>query len=139
MPFKYRWHIQGRVMLVEGYGDIELEEFEKLARLELPDQILNEKMHVIILSQEIQSTPPMQQLAKLDVSDKRGWLIFVSTEDNALGRFIASVAMQVLGIEVRFVNTLQDAQALLKRVDLTLAGYNFPTDIDQYPILEHLE
>ncbi|GEM_PF-1871847 len=139
MPFDYRWHIKGRVLLVMGSGDLSLQAFQQLASTEFPDQIITEKLHVILFSDEIKSAPPMQQLAKLNVPENRGWIVFVSEDNNPIGRFIASVAVQLLNLDMRIKPTLEDAQALLKRADVSLAEYDFPASIDEFSLLGRIE
>ena len=135
MSFSYRWHVEGRVLLVEGTGDVSLEHFQTLSTLEIPGQVVDQNVHVILYSDNIKSTPPMQQLSKLEVADNRGWVIFVSENDNKVGRFVASVALQLLGIGMRIVPTLEEAQAILKRVDVSLFEVDFPTDPHIYAFL----
>lgn len=49
-----------------------------------------------------------------------GWSLFIG-EMNALTRLVVSVTNQVSGLDIKLVNTLEEALLLLKRVDLTLA------------------
>lgn len=135
MPFDYRWHVVGRVALLDGYGDVTLDEFEQLAQLIYPEQNEQMPLHVLIYSDKMETIPPLQKLGKIKTEGNRGWVIFVSADENPLGRFLATVATQLLGLQMRIVPSLEEAQALLKRVDQTLVDTSFPSDPHFHPEL----
>ncbi len=136
MGIKLEWLLAGRVILHRNVGDVTATD---LLDVDAPlNAMLLEgtqpEVHVIVLANP-HGEGPMSLRAFTAATwmrnERLGWTVVVGLENIVL-RFVADAASQVFNMKTKFVDTPEEAIAVLKRVDLSL-----PDDIDIPDVNDH--
>jgi hypothetical protein len=120
MPYKISWHDK-RTILVELIGEISSDEFLTMTNesFELV-QAATERIDAIVDQSQAAALPrSINTLAKSIPRNKhpnQGMTILLIPKMNQLGRFAASTLLQVLGLEYRIAQNMEEAEAILQKL-----------------------
>lgn len=126
MPYQTRWLVEGKVVLTEFSGNIDIEDLlendKDLYRMVTEGEA---PVHIICLASEVDKFP--KQIAKINQSaepylrnEAMGWFVLVGL-DNRLIRFIGSTVAQVTKLKMKQTDSLEEAVGVLKKIDPRLA------------------
>lgn len=119
MPYQISWH-NPNTMLIELSGDVSPEDFlnitsESFALVEAA----NEKIDAIIDQSQAKTLPLNLRVLVDSVPRNRhpnqGMTVMLIPKMNQLGRFAASTLLQILGLEYRIAQTMEEAEAILQK------------------------
>jgi altronate dehydratase len=124
MPYKLEWYQEERIAYFELIGDVTAGELET-ACTRLRDEYLDTgtpPIHVIVDPRGINSHPndvrAIHRATQLYAEHKNlGWLLIIGVE-NRVSIFLANIALQSFKRNFRMVASLEDADAVLQRVDI---------------------
>ena len=120
MPFTYSWLIKGQVIMIEGYGEVSVEDLEQ--DNEVIQSYLDESdarfVHIVGDMAELQALPPIREFTINQwANDPRiGWFVLYGM-NNRSTNFILAASTQMLNLRTRTVKSLPDATRFLRRVD----------------------
>jgi hypothetical protein len=127
MPHEIKWLIEGHVIFIRYWGDIEIEEFETISQETIAQYISKVKrplMHTIIDIRETGKIPT--NLAKIQNATKSifqhpqmGWTTVYGRDDKIM-LFISNMLSQIMRMRFRTVNNRDEAVSFLKTVDESL-------------------
>lgn len=129
MSIETTWYIPGKVLYQRYHGIVTLEDVRQSSReaAERYQQVADHRQHYII---------DMSDTGKLDVNlqglrdlkppeGNTGWSVVVANSNplvNSFTKFMSVAASQFLGIRLRIVNTLSEAEAFLSEMDNEVAS-----------------
>jgi len=123
MPYKISWYNK-RTMLVELLGEISSEEFLTMTNesFELV-QAATERIDAIVDQSQAEALPrSINTLVKSIPRNKhanQGMTILLIPKMNQLGRFAASTLLQILGLEYRIAQSMEEADAILQKLHIS--------------------
>ena len=125
MPFEVKWYVEGRVSTARDWGEFTLEEMKASNVLSL-EHIRGGKapVHLLIDTRAINTLPTsfIPMLKEIEVfrqEPNMGWTVMVT--NSSLLQFFGVLSSNQLKMPFRAVGNYEEANALLKRVDPTLA------------------
>jgi hypothetical protein len=122
MPYKISWY-DNRTLLIELIGVISADDFlavtnESFALVEAA----SERIHGIVDQSQALSLPlSINSLARYIPRNKhpnQGMSILVIPKLNPIGRFAASTLLQILGLEYRIAQNMEEAEAILQKIHI---------------------
>lgn len=119
MPYTISWHTDNRIMLVQLLGDVTEDELTSITNesFEMVQQS-DVRVHAIVDQSAIESIPKslkaMSSSMPRNRSDNQGVTVLVIPDMNRIGRFFGSMVLQLVGLEYRIVDSMNEAEALLK-------------------------
>jgi hypothetical protein len=123
MPVGLAWLVEGHLVLAKGWHALrsdELADFDArvISMLESANRPL---VHGIHDYSEALAMPPIKDLVQLKSGrhPKIGWVIVVGLHDRMM-KFFVSIALQIFGVRVRFMDSVQEALSFLQDIDSTL-------------------
>ncbi len=126
MPFEVTWYVEGRVSLGRDWGDHTLEEMQASNRISL-EHIRSGKppVHLMFDTLEVTSLPksylPMlREIESFRHEPNMGWTIMI-THSSVL-HFFGVLSSNLIKQPFTAVKSYEEANAVLRRVDPTLAG-----------------
>lgn len=116
------WYIPDKVIINKAWGEVSNDRYREAAHLlyEMVASADQQPIHVISDTRELTRLPGIRAMSDIKRHAQMGWLIQVGLQDKIL-EFLSSVAFQAAGFQIKFVPTLYEASALLRRVDPDLA------------------
>ncbi|PJF21133.1 MAG: hypothetical protein CUN56_12645 [Phototrophicales bacterium] len=125
MPYDLSWYIEKRVMMIYLTGHITTEELYEMTD---ETRVLLEqgegKVHALVDYSQAESIPrslsTLVNEIKREKDPKQGITILIMPKTNKMMQFVANIMMQVIGLEFRQVQTMDEALNTLRRVDPTL-------------------
>jgi hypothetical protein len=120
MPYKISWYDK-RTLLIELIGEISSDDFmamtnESFALVEAA----SERIDAIVDQSQAKSLPlSINTLAKNIPRNKhgnQGMSILLIPKMNSIGRFAASTLLQILGLEYRIAQSMEEADAILRKI-----------------------
>lgn len=121
MPYEIKWLLENRIVYMRDYDECVLEDLrdavEDLYKL-LGDG--EKPVHLIHDNRDVTKYPISMETLKSVVKKhaNMGWIVFVSQDK--LARFITVVLSTAVGQSAKHAETLDEAMAILRKVDLTL-------------------
>jgi hypothetical protein len=120
MPYKISWYNK-RTMLVELLGEISSEEFAAMTNASFAlVEAANERIDAIVDQSQAQSLPlNINTLARNIPRNKhgnQGMTILLIPKLHQLGRFVGSTLLQILGLEYRIAQSMEEADAILQKL-----------------------
>lgn len=118
MPYTISWHTKNHIMLVELSGIVTEDELTAITdeSFELVKQS-TERVHAIVDQSAVESMPKSLKALNNSMprnrSEKQGITVLIVPDMNRWGKFIASTLMQLVGLEYRIVNSMEEAESLL--------------------------
>lgn len=125
MPYKTFWHKPDKIVFSEVIGN-----FTEAELMEVSQQIRDEYLakgikpvHVICDARSITEYPRnvmmIRRASEIYLKHpSMGWVIFIGF-DNPLVRFLSNAVAQISGVNFRHVGTLEDAEAILEKIDFS--------------------
>lgn len=126
MPYQISWLLEDRLMLIQLHGKVSIEEIGQCAH-ESQSRVANGKapVHAIADLRGIETVPydprGLIQEIRYIRTDKSGFTAVIAT--NPIVRFLANTALQLTSGQTRFCQDVEEAMAVLKRVDTTLEAH----------------
>lgn len=119
MPYNISWWSEGEVLYLKLYGHLTLDDLEQVTQKSLEYlEASSTIIHAITDATDVESTPSNipTLLRKMNAGQHRnsGYTIIITS--NKLITFIANTLLQVLKMQVRIVQTKEEAQKILDRV-----------------------
>lgn len=139
MPIHLRWYVPNHVLLIEMSGIVNEALYKSFMSNPLDENLPPNQIHVIVDARRVETMPPLKTLSQTKMPTNTDWVFFVNNKDEPVGRFIASLVMQILRMRFRFVTSPEDTHDILRHVDPALRDVNFPTDTSALPILRTLD
>jgi hypothetical protein len=127
MPYKIFWQSEPNVVYFEIIGAFNEDEMYE-ACYEIRDKFLETNhgpIHILVDPRAVDSHPRGLHAIR-DASQiysnhpNLGWMVFIGIE-NPITKFLTNVAFQVVRQQFKTVKTLEDALAVLQRVDSSLS------------------
>lgn len=118
MSYTISWHTENYIMLVELSGVITEDELTAIAdeSFEMVQQSPN-RIHAIVDQSAIESMPKSLKVLSNSMprnrSSNQGITVLIVPDMNRFGKFISSMLMQLVGLEYRMVNSMDEAEELL--------------------------
>ena len=126
MALVTRWHVENRIVLSALIGNISIEELMAESRIIAP-MVTNGKapVHVIVDTTKMGRSPTNLMQVKDTVPylkyPNMGVMVIIGG-NNPLVRFMSTAIGQLLGVRLRVTGSLDEAEALLRQLDATLAA-----------------
>jgi hypothetical protein len=122
MPYKISWYDK-RTLLVELIGEISSDDFIRMTNESFAlVEAANERIDAIVDQSQAQSLPlNINTLSKSIPRNKnanQGMSILVIPKMNPIGRFAASTLLQILGLEYRIAQSMEEAEAILQKIHI---------------------
>lgn len=120
MPYKITWHTENHIMLVELIGKVTEDELTAITNesFEMVQQS-NNRVHAIVDQSTVESMPKSLQALSNSMprnrSENQGITVLIVPKMNRFGRFVSSMTLQLIGLEYRIVESIQEAEALLQK------------------------
>lgn len=130
MTVKLGWYQQDQVAVMQLIGETKQAELLRASEIlyDWYEDCPNDKIHLLVDETHLTQLPNLAGLTNVKMHPKRGWVIVVAVPNQIL-KFLASVAIQISQMEVKFVDTFAEANTLLKRVDPRLSHLPQPNEI----------
>ncbi|MEM9953441.1 MAG: hypothetical protein AAF846_17670 [Chloroflexota bacterium] len=122
MPINMYWYIPDKIILIDMQGTVTENEFATMMTESLANQDNSYPVHSIVntsnLDKHPEAVPSMKFMSKyMPKTTQPQWVMFTSSADGRLGKFIATVTMQILRQRFRFVDSLEEAIETLAQLD----------------------
>jgi len=123
MPFKTFWYTKNQVVFTEIVGDFTFEEMvclnEEYAETYFTGY--NKQIHLIADLRGMSNYPKnLVQIRDITrqtaLQRELGWIILIGT-GNALLKFLSATVFQLLHVKCKIVQTIEDAEKTLKRIN----------------------
>ena len=125
MPFEVKWYVEGRITMARYYGDHTFEEMQESNTLSIENiRAGTAPVHLLLHSLDVTSLPrsylPMlKEIERFRHEPKMGWTVNVT--HSGLLHLLGVLSSNLLKSPFAAVNTMEEAHALLRKVDPTLA------------------
>ncbi|GEM_PF-2052031 len=119
MPGQIGWLIQNQVAYIKSGQVVTDDEFGRLVTNlnNIADRNPDATLHLLIDNSQLLQQPSLQTQAKAKSNRSNNGWVFVIGQQNPILRFGSSVAAQIARLNIRLVDTLPEAIAILERVD----------------------
>ena len=122
--FEEFWWIEGRVRYTRFIGVSRIEDVMSIdERLVDFLDASSHPIHFVVDVRDMTQPPPLTQSLKIGHMRhaNTGWVIMVGSQQNAVLRFMASIAFKVFGTKYKECSTLEEAVEFLKQADPDLS------------------
>lgn len=125
MPYAVKWYVPGRVTLAHYWGDHTFEEMQESNTLSIENiRAGKAPVHLLLHSLDVHSLPrsylPMlKEIERFRHEPNMGWTINIT--HSGLLHFFGVMSSNVLKSPFAAVNTVEEAHALLRKVDPSVA------------------
>ncbi len=123
MAHNIQWIIPLRILEIELWDEVAMTEMTTL--VEETHTFVNAgqaPVHILIESSKLMNRPvnfqEINRIAKSMGNPGTGWWVMINP--GKMISFVASVLSKLLGIKLKTANSIEEAQSILQRVDLTL-------------------
>jgi len=118
MPYTISWHTENHIMLVELSGIVTQDELTSITDESFGlVQQSTARVHAIVDQSAVESMPKSLKALSSSMprnrSENQGITVLIVPDMNRWGKFIASTLMQLVGLEYRVVNSMDEAESLL--------------------------
>lgn len=126
MPFETKWYVEGRVTSARDWGEVTVDDMRASNAITL-ENIRNgtPPVHLLLDTRSIRSLPRsfVPMLKEIEVfrhEPNMGWTVMVT--NSSLLHFFGVLSSNLIKMPFRAVSSYEEANALLERVDPSLAG-----------------
>jgi hypothetical protein len=121
MPVQLAWYHAPSVALMKFSGVVSGKDYQAAANrlYQWVEWLGAGKNHLLVDAQELVQMPSISELSRIRLHRERGCIIAFGVQ-NSVHRFAGSIAVQTMKMELRFVNTLEDAITMLRTLDPAL-------------------
>ena len=126
MPFEAKWYLEGRVSTARDWGEITVEEMRESNKVSLEHiRTGTPPVHLLIDTSAIDQLPrsflPMlKEIEAFRHEPNMGWTIMIT--NSSLLHFFGVLSSNLIKMPFRAVSSYAEANAVLERVDPSLAG-----------------
>ena len=126
MPFEVKWYLEGRVSAVRDWGAFTIEEMQESNVISLEHiRSGTPPVHLLIDTRAVDKLPrsfrPMlNEIESFRHEPNMGWTIMIT--DSSLLHFFGVLSSNLIKMPFRAVSSYAEANAVLERVDPSLAG-----------------
>jgi hypothetical protein len=119
MGYKISWHRENRVLYMKLEGEVSASELMQM-EAEAFDiiQKANGLIHAIVDMREIANPSSLNNSLSRNKHPNQGISVLVMPNMNRIGKFIASTMMQVLRLQFRICETIEEAEAIIDKMDV---------------------
>lgn len=124
MPIDLRWHVRGRVLIVQPHGEITMDDIQHYNQ-ELSTRLAERtgKVHILAITKKtrLQAAPLKNVVDSLGVyrAEGIGWNVIVG-DRSVLAKFFASTLGHVYKLRVAWADSFTEAVDILQHEDQTL-------------------
>lgn len=121
MPYQISWMVPGQTMLVTLSGQVTEEEL-RIMTDESYQMVIRAsgKVHAIVDQSKVEKMPTTLKTFTRSMTRTRhpnqGITVLVLPGMNPVGKFISTTLMQIIGLEYRMAQNIQEAQDIISRL-----------------------
>lgn len=123
MPYIISWHTHNHIMLVQLIGDVSEDDLTTMTNetFKMVEQSDN-RVHAIVDQSAVTTLPKSLKALSSSMprnrSDNQGLTVLIVPSMNRVGKFLSSMALQLIGLEYRIVDSIEEAESLLKTIKM---------------------
>jgi hypothetical protein len=119
MSYQISWHRENRVLYMKLEGDMPPDELVRM-EAEAFNLIKNANgiIHAIVDMRSLNNPGSLSNSLSKNKHDNQGISVIVMPNMNRIGKFIASTMMQVLRLQFRICETIEEAEAIIDKLDV---------------------
>lgn len=126
MPYNLNWYIQDQVTFMHVSGEITPEELQSMILdvNSLVNSSPRKLVHTIVDVGDITKSSNISDLVAtlrdVGISDKTGWTVVIRVKSPII-KMGSAIGTSIFKLRTRFLDTIEEAEALLKEQDSTLS------------------